>query len=229
MNKNVLFVSVGDKTIFYENWLGENRNYDIFICYYGCKKNKIYEKYADYYFERKGSKFQNFSYLWKISEIFHKYENYFIVDDDIIIKTNEINELFGYMNTFNLWILQPSFSIESKISHQITKQELNNNFRYVNFIEINAPIFSNYEITECMKIYREELTGYGIDYLFLIHLGIEHKDKYMIVDKINCINPYSKIREIDLLENFEIRLKKWNKIKDDLGITEYEHKVWKKI
>jgi hypothetical protein len=90
--KNVLFVSAGDRTVFYENWLDENRNYDIFVCYYGSKKDKKYEKYANFYFERKGSKFQNFSYLWNCENNLNlrNYKNYFIIDDDIIIKTKEI-------------------------------------------------------------------------------------------------------------------------------------------
>lgn len=230
MTKNVLFVSAGDTTIFYENWLDKERIYDIVICYYGNEKNcRKYEKYSEYYFERKGSKMQNFYYLWNTNDILHKYENYFIVDDDIIIKTQEINELFGYMDEFNLWVLQPSFSKASKISHSITKQILNNKFRYVNFIEINAPLFSNYAITKCMEIYDEKLSGYGVDYLFLIHLGVEYEDKYMIVDKISCINPYSKIREIDLLENRKLRIQKWDNFKKKMNIKEYEHKVWKNI
>lgn len=229
--KNVLFVSAGDKTVFYENWLDENRNYDIFVCYYGSEKDRKYEKYANFYFERKGSKFQNFSYLWNCCENnlnLRNYKNYFIIDDDIIIKTTEINELFEYMDKFDLWILQPSFNPECKIiSHQITKQQINNNYRYVNFIEVNVPIFSNYAITKCMEIYKDELVGYGIDYLFLSHLGVEHKDKYMIVDKISCINPYSKIREIDLLQDLKTRMKKWDKVKTELGISEYKHITWK--
>jgi hypothetical protein len=229
MNKNVLFVSAGDKTIFYENWIDKERTYDIYVCYYGDKKDKIYEQYSDYYFERKGSKLQNFHYLWNQNENLHNYDNYFIVDDDILIKTSEINQLFDYMNEFNLWILQPSFDEKSKISHRITKQVLNNSFRYVNFIEINTPIFSNYAIKKCMEIYNDSLTGYGIDYLFLIHLGIEHDDKYMIVDKISCINPHSEIREIDLLEKKEIRIDKWEKIKKEMKISEYKHKVFKII
>jgi hypothetical protein len=80
-----------------------------------------------------------------------------------------------------------------------------------------------------MEIYNDSLTGYGIDYLFLIHLGIEHDDKYMIVDKISCINPHSEIREIDLLEKKEIRIDKWEKIKKEMKISEYKHKVFKII
>jgi hypothetical protein len=78
-----------------------------------------------------------------------------------------------------------------------------------------------------MEIYKYELVGYGIDYLFLNHLGVEHKDKYMIVDKISCINPCSKIREIDLLQDLKTRMKKWDKVKTELGISEYKHITWK--
>ena len=51
----------------------------------------------------------------------------------------------------------------------------------------------------------------------------------MIVDKISCINPYSKVREIDLLENRKLRIQKWDNFKKKMNIKEYEHKVWKNI
>ena len=175
MNENILFTSAGNKTSFYNLWCHKNRSYDIFICYYGSDKNDKYKEYSDIYLKRKGSKMQNFYYAWKenIGNI-RKYKYFYIVDDDIIIKTDEINELFNMCNKLDIWILQPSFcNTSSKISHKITAQVIGNKYRFTNFIEINTPFFSNYAITECMKIYDPILVGYGIDILFMNILGIE--------------------------------------------------------
>ena len=54
MKENVLFTSAGDNTSFYNLWYKENRNYDIFICYYGNDKKNKYEEYSDVYLRRKG-------------------------------------------------------------------------------------------------------------------------------------------------------------------------------
>lgn len=229
LRKNLLFVSAGDNTSFYKYWLDNDRNYDIYICYYG-KKNK-YKEYADYYIKRKGSKIQNFYYLWNLNENnIRNYENYYIVDDDIIIKTDEINFLFDLLNKYNLWMLQPSFNNKlSKISHKITKNIPNNFMRFTNFIEINTPFFSKYAITKCLEIYDETLVGYGIDLLFLWYLGHEKIDKYAIVDYIMCINPYNKNREIDKLQKEKDRISNWNIIKNKLKINDWKHKNYQNI
>lgn len=233
VNKNVIFVSAGDNTSFYKYWINKNKNYDLYICYYGSNESDKYKEYSDFYFKRKGSKIQNFYYLWnnilnpdnKIKE----YENFYIADDDIIINTIEINELFNILGKYNLWILQPSFNEKSKISHDITKQMRDNFMRYTNFVEINTPFMSKYAITECMKIYDPILVGYGIDYLFIWYLGIENEDKYAIIDSISCINPTTKIREIDKLQKLYERQNNWEKIKNKLKIKNWKHKIFSYI
>lgn len=233
INKNVIFVSAGDNTNFYKYWIEHNKNYDLYICYYGESKDDKYKEYSNFYFKRKGSKIQNFYYLWnnilKSDNKIKEYENYYLADDDIIINTNEINELFNILEKYKLWILQPSFKSVSKISHNITKQIQNNFMRYTNFIEINTLFMSKYAITECMKIYNPILVGYGIDYLFIWHLGQEKTDKYAIVDSISCINPVTKIRQIDILQSLNERENNWNKIKNKLNIKIWKHKIFSYI
>jgi hypothetical protein len=88
---------------------------------------------------------------------------------------------------------------------------------------------SKYAITECMKIYNPILVGYGIDYLFIWHLGQEKTDKYAIVDSISCINPVTKIRQIDILQSLNERENNWNKIKNKLNIKIWKHKIFSYI
>ena len=226
-NENILFTSAGDNTSFYNLWCDESRNYDIFVCYYGNDPTNKYEEYSDIYVKRKGSKMQNFYHAWvnNIGNI-QNYKYYYIVDDDIIIKTDKINELFKLCNQLNIWILQPSFNEDrnSKISHDITKHIKGNKYRFTNFIEINTPFFSNYAITECMKKYDPILTGYGVDILFINILGVEEENKYVIVDYIHCINPKSEIREIDKLQPELQRKKNWKMVQKLQKLKDIIHK-----
>lgn len=211
MKDNILFTSAGDTTYFYNLWCKSNRNYDVFICYYGDDKYNKFEEYSDFYMKRKGSKMQNFYYLWinNISNI-KNYKQYYIVDDDIIIETDEINELFKLLTELNAWVLQPSFSEKSKVSHQITRQNKESKYRFTNFVEINTPFFSQYAIHQCMKIYDPILVGWGCDILFINYLGKNQENKFVIVDYISCVNPIQKVREIDKLQSLSERVDNWN-------------------
>jgi hypothetical protein len=38
--KNIIFTSAGDNTNFHNNWVGNNKNYDIWVIYYGDNDEK---------------------------------------------------------------------------------------------------------------------------------------------------------------------------------------------
>lgn len=245
-NKYLLFSSVGDNTTFFKHWLSDNKNYDIAIVYYG-DNNENYNKYCelvDFIEMNKGSKFQNFYYYYNKHKDFllNTYDYFFIVDDDIIINTKNINKLFDLSNKYQFWISQPAFKDESKISHNVTRQQNNNLYRYTNFIEVNTPVISNNILDKLMVAYDPELIGWGIDYLFIQTLGLDHKDKYAIIDSIPCINPYDDKkplfnkrtneynRELHLIPDVHRRDKIWYKIADKLNMKkEYEGKTHKCI
>jgi hypothetical protein len=93
MKENVLFTSAGDNTSFYNLWCKSDRNYDIFICYYGDDKKNKSEEYSDVYLKRKGGKMQNFYYMWinNISniDILYLYLNFLYYYSKYIINKNE--------------------------------------------------------------------------------------------------------------------------------------------
>ena len=261
MTKNLLFTSAGNNCIIDKFWIEQHRNYDIFVCYYGNNTDKKLMKYADYYAERKGSKFQNFYFFWQqqLNQSSNKlkekesnkdeeisieninpnkkkfnildYDYYFIVDDDIIISTTNINNLFLVISTFNLDIIQPSFPIGkiSRITHAITTSHPGIFMRYTNFIEINVPVFRKSALEQCMKIYDTSLIGFGVDYLFLWFLGYTREEKYAIIDHIKCINPFFEEREIDKLQSIDNRYLTWRKIAEKHNIIEWKHTNYKII
>ena len=165
--KTLVFSSVGDKTQFVNNWLSkiEKKKILMYGLYIVVKTNKINIRIkADYWERRKGSKMQNFHYIWnKYRDLIMTYERFFILDDDIVFNTRDINECFRLSKQYNLWMLQPSFHGDSKISHEITRKQNGNTLRYSNFVEINTPLVTREVIVDIMKLYCPSLTGWGID------------------------------------------------------------------
>ena len=228
--KNLVFSSVGDKTNFINNWLSHKneKNFDLWVIYYGKNTSDLYKDDVDYWERRKGSKMQNFHYIWnKYRDLILTYDRFFILDDDIEFNTYDINECFRISKQYNLWMLQPSFHGDSKISHKITKKQNNSLLRYSNFVEINTPLISKEVITDIMKMYCPSLTGWGIDCM-MSHILINKKGfntkKIAILDKVSCVNPDEDKkgggqREIVLLQPNIVRQEKWQYFKQKNKIT----------
>ena len=205
--------------------------FDLAVCYYGDEDNK-YQTQADIYLQRKGSKFQNFYFMWTNNLIPKTYDRYFIVDDDIMISVEQINQLFLVSEEYDVSISQPAFADNrlSAISHAITKQMPRSKLRFTNFVELNTMCFSKDALELCMNVYDDSLVGYGLDYLFLwsLHQRPE-KHTFAIIDSISCINPVKEVREIDQLQSHQARKECWLKVRDKLGIVEWKHETYKQI
>lgn len=227
--KNLVFTSAGDRTSFFRHWLsngGEDaRTFDLCVCYYGDKQDSPWAQYADHYFERKGSKFQNFHALWVSKpEVFAPYERFFIVDDDIILSGSDIEKLFRVHEEYNLDILQPSFiDGDSKISHKITRQVRKYKLRFTDFVEVNTMLFARSALETCMERYDPRLVGWGVDFMFIWILGRERKNKYAVVDAVGCINPKAdehngEVRLIDQLQSTNDRMNTWTLVSKEIGM-----------
>lgn len=238
--KNLVFTSAGDNTKFDKLWCQSDRNYDVWVVYYGDNQEK-YEKYSkkvDYIEKRKGSKFQNFHHIYNTKfEELQKYDRFFLLDDDIIFDTSDINKMFQISEKYNLDICGPTFKTDgsSKISHLITRQKPNNLLRYTNFIEVNVPLFSKKALNKFMKYYDPILIGWGIDYFYIWALGKDRKHAYALIDSVSCINPHDKDkdkngkRELTILKDVNSRVEKWKQIKKKYNIDQWTHQTWGKI
>ena len=231
-NKNLVFTSAGNNTNFHNLWTKKNRNYDIWVVYYGDNQSNynLYKDKVNFIIKRKGSKFQNFHYVYNTYKTqLDKYERFFILDDDIIFNTNDINKMFNISKKYNLWLCGPTFknNVSGKISHPITKQVNNNFLRYCNFVEVNVPLFNKYGLTQLMKYYDPILIGWGIDYLYIWALTHnksinEYNRKIALVDKVTCINPHdnkkNNIRELNNISNVDKRANIWETFKKKYNI-----------
>lgn len=197
MNSNVLFTSCGDQTTCHDLWTDQSKDYDIVAIYYGDsdERFKVYCERFDHVVRHKGSKFQNFFTFYRNSNLLDKYERYYIVDDDIIMNTDKINQLFAFSHEHGLKICSPSFTVGSKISHTVTKHDPTCKFRYTNFIEVNTPLMTRGAVDRLNKYYNKCLIGWGVDWLYTWACsnnnvpGHDSRD-FAISDQIVCINPH---------------------------------------
>ena len=222
--KLLVFTSAGNNTNFDELWTDKERKYDIWCVYYGDNETN-YNKYkdkVDRIWKRKGSKFQNLYYIYNnFKNELLEYSRFFILDDDIIMSTQDINNMFKISKEYNLLICQPAFTPESKISHRLTLAKQGNILRYTNFVEVNTPLFSYDAFIKTMSVYDSSLIGWGIDYLYIWVNGLDHTDKYAVIDSIVCTNPHDNIkggvREMNLIKNFNKESVLWSKYANKIG------------
>ena len=228
--KNLVFTSAGDHTNFDKIWLDKERNYDVWVVYYGDNK-AVYNNYkskVDYIERRKGFKFQNFEHIYKTKDL-SQYERFFILDDDIVMSTEDINEMFRLSKKHKFWICGPTFKPQSRISHNITINKPKLAYRYTNYIEVNTPLFTKEALDNLMKVFDSKLIGWGIDHLYIWANGWKEKKRFALIDLVPCINPKEKLkggkRELERGKNWDKREDIWNAYEKKLGIPKIK-RVW---
>ena len=104
------------------------------------------KRYPNIFLREKALNSKKFYYLYKNHpDIINQYFiDFFFLDDDIIFDIIKIlKKCLIYLNIIILYICAPTFHNvpECKISHKITISKKTNSLRYVNFIEVNVPLF----------------------------------------------------------------------------------------
>ncbi|MBW1786374.1 MAG: hypothetical protein JRK53_07100 [Deltaproteobacteria bacterium] len=190
--KHLVYTCAGDRSNI-PHWLQGERNFDLWVTYYGDQAGR-YNEIAEFYNSRKGKKFPNLHYVYeKWPHVLGQYEAVFVVDDDIIMTGSEISHLFEIRAQYDLWLLQPAFHPQGKISHPITHMRPWHFMRYTNFVEVTCPLFRKDKLDEFMVVYNpEKLVGWGIDWWFLEILGPHLQRKVAVVDAVSCVNPLDK-------------------------------------
>jgi hypothetical protein len=212
--KNLVFSSVGDNSKHGLFWLSEKdkRQFDLFLIYFGDNPNR-YSTDADYYVQRKGSKWTNFYWACNnYADVISCYDAVFVVDDDIEISTSSINDMFSLFHRYQLWLAQPVFTRDSHIHWGITKEDRFARLRYVNFVEVGVVIFSKYALQKCKETFQESTSGAGLDFLWPFLLGYP-RDKIALIDSIPCRHRQRK-SDIDQLLPRDEQNNEWEKIKD---------------
>lgn len=199
-DKNLVILCAGDNPA--HGFLQDTsfRKFDLLIFYYGSNPNEFKNKYNNFNFfhEKKGYKFHLIKDFYQENpKFFKKYKNIFIPDDDIIIKNEEINNLFNIFNNHKLILAQPS--LIGYYSHKITLHRFEFNLRFTNFVEIMMPCFSSDTFAKCVHTFDQSPIGHGLDYLWPKILDYP-SNKIAIIDEIIALHP-KKVGESNLYKN----------------------------
>ena len=213
----LIFTSAGDQSRWYKHWTCAMQIFDVCVVYYGAGTGTEHAANATEFKRMNGGKFQNL-YTWYHANpnVLDGYDYVAVWDDDIEIDCEEIHKIFGIAEKFDLWICQPSFTHDSKVSHEHTANEPGKLLTYTNFVEMNAPVFRTDKLRAFLDSPNNNgsLYGYGTDFLYHACMGSAGMDKFAIIHSVTCRNPRDdekpKGREISMLASQAKREGQWH-------------------
>lgn len=227
----LVFTSAGNNSNIH-SWVKDPvRDFDLCIVNYSGKAG-LHKESADIYFKFQGGKFSNLHRVNALCpDLLNQYKAIWVADDDVIMSTSQINQLFAIHSRTELTLLQPAFCIRSKISHSITKRKLLTRIRYTNFVEMTCPVIERSFLLRFLNVYDPALVGFGIDW-WMLNL-LEPDERVAISDEICCINPHDvhkkgAVREITRLQSNAARINTWQVIKEKYGLRQFEQQVFRK-
>jgi len=224
---NLVFTSAGDHHNVAQ-WSTSERDYEIFVCYYGSARfENIFP--VDYICDEfKGSKFQNLKAVYDLDRTFlSKFSSVFVVDDDIEMSASAINELFAIREGFDLDIVQPSQLGSGKVSFPSLMKFDGCFGRFTNYCEVCVPLFKTEVLISFLEEYDGSLAGWGVDWWYSHRSFRLNTHKIAVIDSISCRNPFESdkgltIREIDRYQDAASRRADWEKKRVQLGMSTAE-------
>ena len=171
-SKNLVIVRAGD-TSLHEQWLEGDceRNFDLVVIYFADSPNRYRDlRYVRFNAEGpfaggpKWPALHDFVRQW--NHLIEEYDFVWFPDDDLAADCPTIARMFDLCAALQLDLAQPALTPDSYLSHPITLVNRSFLVRYTNFVEIMAPAFSRDFLQRCAPAFNENLSGYGLDYLW---------------------------------------------------------------
>ena len=181
--KNAVFVPVG-KDSLHRQLLKGDADFDLHLLIYDGSYNKFCND-SDFVACDAGYKMDmTCRYLHRHPELFEKYEYFFLLDDDIVISTEDVNRLFSMMREYQLKIAQPSL-VMSYYTYKHTAFHPFYILRYTNFVEMMMPCFSRDALKAVLPTFEQKIRWCGIEMHWPVLVGSNHKDM-AIVDAVSA-------------------------------------------
>lgn len=181
--KNAVFVPVG-KDSLHRQLLKGDADFDLHLLIYDGSYNKFCND-SDFVACDAGYKVDmTYRYLHRHPELFEKYEYFFLLDDDIVISTEDVNRLFSMMREYQLKIAQPSL-VMSYYTYKHTAFHPFYILRYTNFVEMMMPCFSRDALKAVLPTFEQKIRWCGIEMHWPVLVGSNHKDM-AIVDAVSA-------------------------------------------
>lgn len=206
--KNAVFVPVG-KDSLHRQLLKGDADFDLHLLIYDGSYNKFCND-SDFVACDAGYKMDmTYRYLHRHPELFEKYEYFFLLDDDIVISTEDVNRLFSMMREYQLKIAQPSL-VMSYYTYKHTAFHPFYILRYTNFVEMMMPCFSRDALKAVLPTFEQKIRWCGIEMHWPVLVGSNHKDM-AIVDAVSAkhTRPVQSWNSLSQLQQ-ENYLKKYN-------------------
>lgn len=185
--KNLIISPVGDSSV-HKEWIKNDCGADLFLIYYG-SSDKVYADYkidSKYILKMSGEKGALLHYIYvNFDKIYSKYDNIWLPDDDVILSSCQIKQMFKIHKNYDLLLSQPS--IEGYLSHDILKPNFDSILRFTNFVEIMCPVMSKSAFSTLAPFYSENISSHGLDFLWPKLLGYP-TNKIAILDEIVAIH-----------------------------------------
>jgi hypothetical protein len=199
---NILFSSVGDKSIFYNYWLGSYVNYDIYINYTGnnSKDELKWKNNVNKIFNEKGFSFNILNNLYKNKEIdLEKYKYIVILNEFVNLQRYDISICFELMENHQLYFGSPT--IEKSNNHNYKKilyTQKDNKIRFTNYVNIDMCFIKSEILIDFFNNYNNDFDECDFEY-FLLQKYANLNDKIGLFDLV----PYDDINFLDKTEKKE--------------------------
>lgn len=180
--RNLVILRAGDGSL-HRGWIAEpNRDFDLFISYYG-KQPDMHRAEADYYEHRPGPKWSCIAELLADNaQLLDQYDAFWFPDDDLAATTETLNRMFGLFHGFGLALAQPALTRDSYYSWDTLLQRPEYVLRHVGFVEVMAPLFEKSALRACLKTFGQSRSGWGLDWVWPTLAGRGRKDTIAILD-----------------------------------------------
>ncbi len=172
---------VGDNSL-HPAWLEGNPHFDIYISYFGDELDR-YKDHATYYEQRKGGKWPIIGELLeREAPLVEKYDAIWFPDDDLLADAATVNRMFALFVGFDLQYAQPALTQDSYFTYPYLLQSKSSVIRYINFVEVMAPIFSQKALCEIKETITVSPSGWGLDFLWSKIFSKSGADKVAVID-----------------------------------------------
>lgn len=189
--KNLVVVRAGDASL-HPSWLSMEkgvRTWQLHISYFGERPSPFGELPEGVSLSHeKGSKYHGLAAcLAKYPDWLDRYERIAFPDDDLQASRAGWNEVFGILAEADVSLGQPSLDPLSFFSHPVTLCRPRYLYRETDFIEVMAPVFRTDLLKQCLPLFTENVTSWGLDYLF-VRQARESGGRIAIVDAANFLH-----------------------------------------
>lgn len=166
--RNLVVVRAGPNSL-HQRWVElpyAERNYDLLVSYYDEDAFDTFETRdgmtADLAI---GGKWDGL-HRTLIDFDIDAYDYFWLPDDDIAARAQDINAIFDLCRSNGLSIAQPALTRDSYFSHFIFSQCPGFRVRYTNYVEIMVPCLTREILRRALPLFRDTMSGYGLDYIW---------------------------------------------------------------